>query len=80
MSLESVKDKENNKFNSRGEVRVSSSGGGLIGDIVFDDAQVVIMTSLIDNVNYYLAATLIATVELTYSDTTKNNVIRSRRI
>lgn len=74
----------------------SSSGGGataanqvignnrtstsLLSGLDFDDVQTTFPSAVIENYEYFLATVSQANVEVTYTDATKKNVLRARRI
>lgn len=54
--------------------------GSLLSNVDYDDVQVEYPTDEIENYKYYSITVLQATVEVTYDDSTKANIIRARRI
>ena len=67
------------------KLKVSSEGAihidkGLLAGISFDDIQATYPSSTTENYYYYLSTVLQATVQVTYSDSTKEVLTRARRI
>lgn len=75
MTLGAIKDKENSKFNSKGEVRVFS-GGNIFAGVDYDDLQVSYPSASTEQYSAYLLTILQRTVLVTYSDSTKSQLDR----
>lgn len=58
----------------------TKTAGNLLGGVQFDDFQTTFPSSVIEVYSYYLSGVLQATVEITYTNTTKNVTLRARRI
>ena len=54
--------------------------GSLLSNIKYDDIQATYPTPTTELYKYYLATVLQATVELTYATSTKNDLVRARRV
>jgi hypothetical protein len=55
-------------------------GEGILAGILFDDIQTAYPDPTTENYKYYLSTVLVATVQVTYSDSTKAVLTRVRRI
>jgi hypothetical protein len=83
MSLQDIRDLEKGKFreSSDGTIKVATTlEDGLLAGVKYDDVQATEPTSLTENYLYYLNATLVATVEVTYTTSAKTKFLRARRI
>lgn len=58
----------------------TKTAGNLLGGVQFDDFQTTFPSPTIEVYSYYLSGVLQATVEITYTNTTKNVTLRARRI
>lgn len=61
-------------------LHVVTDAQSLIAGVKFDDAQLVSQNVIQDHAEYYLRSELVATVEITYEDSSKSKVTRARRI
>jgi hypothetical protein len=57
-----------------------TNGEGILSGITYDDIQATYPNLTTENYSYYLDAVLVATVQVTYSDSTKAVLTRARRI
>lgn len=81
----SFRDREQAKFKQTQSgdtsTRVSPvDSGSLLEGFVFNDVQVTYPSGVIENYAYYLGASLVTTVEVTYTDASKKDLLRIRRI
>jgi hypothetical protein len=53
---------------------------GILAGIRYDDLQVEYPSTTVENYKYYLSTVLVATVEVTYSNSSKSILTRARRI
>lgn len=53
---------------------------GLLSGKSYDDIQVTYPNSTTENYAYYLSTSLVATVEVTYTDSSKGVLLRARRV
>lgn len=54
--------------------------GTLIGPVVYDDIQINYTNPTTETYSYFSVGTLMSTVVITYSDSTKKNIIRAQRV
>jgi hypothetical protein len=85
MLTNSKTDREYTKFREAGngqtKVAVGLEGDtGLLEGVSYDDIQVTYPSSSTERYAYFLSSTLQATIEVTYSDSTKEVLTRVRRI
>lgn len=57
-----------------------SAMGNILSDISFDDVQTTYPTTNTELHQYYLATVLQGSIEVTYADATKKQLIRFRRV
>lgn len=81
---DSIQDLEYQKFRtvaSGKAVAVVSSGdtSGLLAGLSYDDIQVTDL-GFKDHYSYYLSTALVATIEVEYEDSTKEKLVRVRRV
>ncbi len=80
-----LKSREHDKFREApdglSKVAVTQEGDtGLLEGISYDDIQATFPSSLITNYNYYKNSVLQATIEVTFTDSAHNEVLRVRKI
>jgi hypothetical protein len=78
-------DREKAKFretdDGQTKVAVSMEGdSGLLEGVSYDDIQAEFATSTITNYKYYKDAVLVATVQVTFTNSSKSDVLRVRRL
>lgn len=61
-------------------VFMANMTGSLLNGVEFDDIQTTYPSTTVEIYAYSLQGTLQATVEVTYSDSTKLNLVRARRV
>ena len=81
----SVKDREFDRFrpaeNGKSKVAVTLEGDtGLLQGITYDDIQAEFPSSTITNYKYYSSSVLVATIEVTFTDSAHSDVLRARKI
>lgn len=78
----SVEDREFNKFRDGqgGEVVAVTIDQGVLSGVSYDDIQVTYPNSTTENYLYYLSASLQATIQVTYTNASKSDLLRVRRI
>lgn len=82
---DSVRDREFDKFrsseNNLSKVAVTMEGdSGLLQGIEYNDIQVTYPTNETELYSYYLGATLKAQIEVTYTNLSKQDLLRVRRL
>jgi hypothetical protein len=81
---DSLRDREQDKFRASGEeskVAVTLEGDtGLLEGIQYDDIQATYPTTSSERYAYYLSGVLQVTIEVTYTNSSKNVFLRARRI
>lgn len=82
---ETVKDREQDKFrpgqDGLSKVAVTLEGdSGLLQGITYDDIQAEFPSSTITNYKYYSSSVLVATIEVTFTDSAHSDVLRARKI
>lgn len=80
-----VQDREFDKFrsadNDKSKVAVTLEGDtGLLQGITYDDIQAEFPSSTITNYKYYSSSVLVATIEVTFTDSAHSDVLRARKI
>ena len=81
----SIKDREHAKFRQGSDggtsVSVIMDGDiGLLQGISYDDIQAEFTSSTITLYKYYLNLNLVATIEVTFTDSSHSDVIRARKL
>jgi len=67
--------------NDKSKVAVTLEGDtGLLQGITYDDIQAEFPSSTITNYKYYSSSVLVATIEVTFTDSAHSDVLRARRI
>jgi hypothetical protein len=67
--------------NGKSKVAVTLEGdAGLLQGITYDDIQAEFTSSTITNYKYYSSSVLVATIEVTFTDSAHSDVLRARRI
>lgn len=85
MSFSNVtQDRERDKFrNKNGQTVVATTlegDTGILQGVQYDDVQAAYPDSTTETYSYYLNTVLQATVEITYTDSTKKTLSRARRV
>lgn len=80
-----LKSREHDKFRDATEgktkVAVTQEGdSGLLEGISYDDIQATFPSDIITNYSYYKSSVLQATIEVTFTDSAHNEVLRVRKI
>jgi hypothetical protein len=67
--------------NDKSKVAVTMEGDtGLLQGISYDDIQAEFPSSTITNYKYYSNSVLVATIEVTFTDSAHSDVVRARKI
>lgn len=80
-----IRDREHDKFrgDSTSETRVAvtmEGDTGLLEGVQYDDVQVTYPDSVTENYLYYQSAILQTTIEVTYTSSSKDLLLRARRV
>lgn len=79
----STEDREHNKFleDQKGKVtsRVQDPSGGILQGVIYDDAELTATTSTTDTWTFRCDSTDVATLLITYTDSTKDCVSRVQK-
>lgn len=74
-----INSREFAKFREGDRVAVTLENGILAG-LQYDDIQATYPNATTENYSYYLAGQIVATIEVTYSNSNKKDLLRARRI